>query len=173
MKFKKSRKNRLKKSKKGAGLQYEDTPDIENQLDNVKYENTPDIENQLNKETNVNIDKYTDTTVDPDIDIDKPKNIVEYVPEQKETSIQPIEEDIELNIPSDKRIDLGDSGYGIYDTQFYGGSTKKRIPKRMKNKSKRKKNTSKRKKKRPNRRSLKGFKIDILKNSNVPPLIKN
>ena len=142
MKLKKTRKNKLKKSKKGAGPQYQDTPDIENQLDNVKYENTPDIENQLNKETNVNIDKYTDTNVDIDIDIDKPKNIVEYVPEQKETSIQPIEEDVELNIPSDKRIDLGDSGYGIYDTQFYGGTTKKRIPKRKKNKSKRNKKTS-------------------------------
>ena len=148
MKLIKSRKNRFKKSKKGAGPDYKDRHDIENQLDNVKYENTPDIENQLNKETNVTIEKYTNTNADTDIDIDKPKNIIEYVPEQKETSIQPIEEDVELNIPSDKRVDLGNSGYGIYDTQFYGGATKKRIPKRMKNKSKRKK-------KRPIKRSLK------------------
>jgi len=157
MKLKKSRKNRLKKSKKGAGPQYEDenTHDIENQLDNVKYENTPDIENQLNKETNVNLEnyKFTDTNDDTDIDIDKPKNIVEYVPEQKETSIQPIEEDIELNIPSDKRIDLGDSGYGVYDTQFYGGTTKKR--KEIKKRPKRRTLKRKKKTRTPKKRSLK------------------
>jgi len=155
MKFKKSRKNLLKKSKKGAGPEYEYTPDIENQLDNVKYENTPDIENQLNKETNVNIEKFTDTNTETntETDIDKPKNIVEYVPEQKETSIQPIEQDVELNIPSDKRFDLGDSGYGIYDTQFYGGITKKR--REIKKRPKRKKNTSNKKKKTPKRKTIK------------------
>lgn len=143
MKLKKSRKN---KSKKGGVSYYDNNPDIENQLDNVKYENTPDIENQLNKETVVNIEKYQDTNsfINTDIDIDKPKNIVEYVAEQKETSIEPIEQDIELNIPTDKRVDLGDSGYGIYDTQFYGGITKKKRGK--KNKTKRKKHTKKKRK---------------------------
>ena len=144
MKLKKTRKNRFKKSKKGAGPDYENTPDIENQLDNVKYENTSDIENQLNKETNVNIENYEDTNSFVNTDIDEPKNIVEYVAEQKETSIEPIEEDIELNIPSDKSVDLGDSGYGIYDKQFYGGITKKR--RRRKNKTKRKKQTKKKRK---------------------------
>lgn len=140
MRSKVSRKNR---NKKGFGPYNVSTADIENQLENVPYEFTPDIENQLNKETNVSreTNKYTDT------DIDKPKNIIEYVPEQKETFIEPIEQDVELNIPSDKRFDLGDSGYGIYDTQFYGGFSKKR--RRRKNKTtkrKRSKKSNKRKK---------------------------
>ena len=129
MKLKVSQKKRYKK---GSGPDYQNTPDIENQLENVLYEYTPDIENQLNKETNVNIEKYKDT----DTDIDKPKNVVEYVGEQKESFIKPIEQDVELNLPSDKRIDLGDSGYGIYDTQFYGGITKKRRRRRSKTKRK-------------------------------------
>jgi hypothetical protein len=130
MKSKVSRKN-----KKGAGPEYQNSPpDIENQLENARYEYTPDIENQLNKETTVSTDTYiTDT------DIDKPKNIVEYVPEQSKTFVEPIEQDVEINIPSNKRIDLGDSGYGVFDDQFYGGRTKKRRRGR-KNKTKRKKN---------------------------------
>jgi hypothetical protein len=120
----KSKASRKKRSKKGSGPDYKYTPDIENQLENLQYEYTPDIENQLNKETNVNIETYKD--IDADMDIDKPKNIVEYVPEQRETYVNPIEQDVELNIPGDKSIDLGDSGYGVYDTQFYGGISKKR-----------------------------------------------
>jgi hypothetical protein len=131
----KSKASSKKRSKKGSGPDYQYTPDIENQLETLKYGYTSDIENQLNKEPNINIETYKDT----DTDIDKPKNIVEYVPEQRETFVQPIEQDVELNIPGDTSIDLGDSGYGVYDTQFYGGITKKRRRGR-KNKTKRRKN---------------------------------
>jgi len=141
MKIKNSKKNRFNKFKIGSGPEYSSIPDIENQLDNVRYENLPDIENQLvsykkddieNKESNNKEEKLNDFSPD----IDKPKNVVEYVPLQKETIIVPLEEDIEINIPSDDMIDLGNSGYGIYDKQFYGGITKKI---RRNNKTKKKK----------------------------------
>ena len=146
MKSKVSRKNRFKKSKIGSGYEYLNSPDVENQLDNVRYENIPDIENQLNEDTYENIDKYqnmdtNDNDSDSDNNIDKPKNIIEYVPLQKETSIEPIEEDIESNIPSDTNIDLGESGYGVYDKQFYGGITSKRNTKRNTKRNKSKRNT--------------------------------
>jgi hypothetical protein len=136
----KSKASRKKRSKKGSGPDYIHTPDIENQLENLQYEHTPDIENQLNEETNADIKTYKDT----DTDIDKPKNIVEYIPEQRETFVKPIEQDVEFNIPGDPRIDLGDSGYGVYDTQFYGGISKKRRRGR-KNKTRRKKNKKQKK----------------------------
>ena len=149
MKIKNSRKNRFNKFKIGSGPEYSTIPDIENQLDNVRYENLPDIENQLvsykkedkeNKESKQSNENKEDKLNDLSPDIDKPKNVVEYVPLQKETIIEPVEEDIEINIPSDEMIDLGNSGYGIYDKQFYGGITKKI---RRNNKTKKKKNKSK------------------------------
>jgi len=137
MRQKVSKKNRLRKYKKGAGPEHQNTPDIENQLDNVKYENASDIENQMNKNVknqkinieNMNIDEAED------INIDKPKGVVEYVSQQKETSIEPVNQDVELNIPSDPKIDLGDSGYGVYDRQFYGGIKRKRKSKNKTSKS--------------------------------------
>jgi hypothetical protein len=148
MKSKVSRKNTFKKSKIGSGYEYLNSPDIENQLDNVRYENIPDIENQLNEDNYENIDNGSSDDNYSNSDIDKPKNIIEYVPLQKETSIEPIDEDIESNIPSDTSIDLGESGYGVYDKQFYGGITRKKkrnTSKRNTSKSKKsKRNTSKR-----------------------------
>ena len=133
MKSKASRKNRFKKTKFGSGPDdYQNRPDIENQYDNVRYETSPDIENQLNKDTYENRDVYINTDIEKYKDIDKPKNVIEYVPLQKETFIEPLDEDIEINIPSDERIDLGNSGYGVYDKQFYGGITKKRRGRRVK-----------------------------------------
>ena len=145
MKSKVSRKNRFKKSKIGSGHDdYQNTHDIENQLSNIKYESLPDIENQLNNDIYENKDSLKNENIDKNIDIDKSKNVVEYVPLQKETFIEPLDEDIESNIPSDEKIDLGDSGYGIYDKQFYGGISKKRrvrmTSKTKRNKSKRNKN---------------------------------
>jgi hypothetical protein len=160
IKSKVSRKNRCKKTKIGAGPEYKNIPDIENQLNNVRYETVPDIENQLNKDIYENRDIYKNENIDKNIDIDKPKNIVEYVPLQKETSIEPMEEDIEWNIPSDERIDLEDSGYGVYDTQFYGGISKKRTlrmtsktrrDKNKKSKTKRNKNKNKKSKTKRNK----------------------
>ena len=133
MKSKVSRKNthRSKRGKVGSGPEI---PDIENQLHNIdnKYIDNKYIDN-----------KYIDKEKDEEEDIDKPKNVVEYVPLQKETSIEPIDEDIESNIPSDENFDIGD--YGEYDRQFYGGITKKRRTK--KNKSKKVKKTKKNKSK--------------------------
>ena len=156
MKSKVSRKNRFKKSKIGSGYEYLNSPDIENQFDNVRYENIPDIENQLNEDTYESIDNVSDDNdSDNNMDIDKPKNIIEYVPLQKETSIEPIEEDIESNIPSDTSIDLGESGYGVYDKQFYGGLTRKRRSKSKRNKSKSKSKRGKNKRNKSKRNKSK------------------
>jgi hypothetical protein len=155
MKSKVSRKNTFKKLKIGSGHdEYQNSSDIENQYDNVRYENIPDIENQLNNDIYENMDIYKNENINNDINsdidyninynIDKPKNIVEYVPLQKETFIEPLEQDIESNNPSDEKIDLGNSGYGIYDKQFYGGISNKKP--RIKKSNKSKTNKSKRSK---------------------------
>jgi hypothetical protein len=167
MKYKFTRKNRLKKFKIGSGYhdEFYNNNDIENQLENVRYEVTPDIENQIHNKNYIskNKDKFIKNLDKVKfIDIDKPKNVLEIVPVQKESFIEPMENDIEINIPSDDRIDLGNSGYGIYDNQFYGGITKnlikrkstkkgrasiKRINKKNKSKSKSKSNSNKSKSK--------------------------
>lgn len=138
MKSKISRKNRFQKSKKiGSGPEYPNIPDIENQLDNVRYEVLPDIENQLYNEKYKKRINYKNTDKEKYLNrnIDKPKNVVEIVPIQKETSIEPLVQTDISTLPSVPRIDLGDSGYGIYDTQFYGGITKKRRRNRTKNRT--------------------------------------
>jgi len=145
MKSKVSRKN-MHNSKRGKVGSGPEIPDIENQLHNISTIDNKYIDNKYidNKEIK-GIDNEEEE--EEEEDIDKPKNVVEYVPQQKETSIEPIDEDIESNIPSDENFDLGD--YGEYDRQFYGGITKKRRAK--KNKSKKVKKTKKNKSKKSRR----------------------
>jgi hypothetical protein len=123
MKSKVSRKNKRfsKRSKHGSGPE---VPDIENQLHNVS---TVDNKYMIPYEKEKEDVKKEEGALDEDID--KPKNVVEFIPKQKKTSIEPMDEDIESNIPSDENFDVGD--YGVYDTQFYGG-----IKKTRRNKSK-------------------------------------
>jgi hypothetical protein len=136
MKSKVSRKNKRfsKRSKHGSGPE---VPDIENQLHNVS---TVDNKYMIPHEKE-NVKKEEEE----DNDIDKPKNVVEFIPKQKKTSIEPMDEDIESNIPSDENFDVGD--YGVYDTQFYGGIKKTRRNKSKKGKKNKKTKRTKRNKK--------------------------
>jgi hypothetical protein len=141
MKSKVSRKSKRfsKRSKLGSGPE---VPDIENQLHNVStVDNKYMIPNEKDKE-------IVKKEAEEDNEIDKPKNVVEFIPKQKKTSIEPMDEDIESNIPSDENFDVGD--YGVYDTQFYGG-----IKKTRRNKSKKGKKTRKAKKTKRTKRNKK------------------
>jgi len=143
MKSKVSRKSKRfsKRSKLGSGPE---VPDIENQLHNVStVDNKYMIPNEKDKEI---VKKEEEE--EEDNEIDKPKNVVEFIPKQKKTSIEPMDEDIESNIPSDENFDVGD--YGVYDTQFYGG-----IKKTRRNKSKKGKKTRKAKKTKRTKRNKK------------------
>ncbi len=122
--------------------------DIENQLDKI-----PDIENQLTNNTNLDIKKNIGKNISvSNLDEYKKKHEELFQPSKNEIDIyhtwykepEPFEPiiqptpsvldvpmDIETNIKSDDNFNLG-KDYGQYDTQFYGGISRRRKNKRRK-----------------------------------------